>query len=150
MNRSLPPSSGVMNPYPFASLNHFTVPVAIKTPPLPFHERARKAHCLTELALFLIHASRFFDRLLAGFPRCGGRLLGLPLQRPLLLDPALALPLRHRRLSLAPHMPPRSGLRAYRARAGWRYAAACSSSSITSFFIPIIACMTRCDFSGSG
>ena len=27
--RSLPPSSGVMNPYPFASLNHFTVPVAI-------------------------------------------------------------------------------------------------------------------------
>src|SRR3954462_8454222 len=144
MNRSLPPSSGVMNPYPFASLNHFTVPVAIKTPPLPFHERARKAHCLTELALFLIHASRFFDRLLAGFPRCGGRLLGLPLQRPLLLAPALALQrrprpllparalgphLRHRRLWLAPHMLPRSGLRAYRARAGWRYAAACSSSS---------------------
>src|SRR3954463_3244973 len=29
MNRSFPPSSGVMNPYPFASLNHFTVPVAI-------------------------------------------------------------------------------------------------------------------------
>src|SRR5438045_3214822 len=33
-NTSLPPSSGVMKPYPFASLNHFTVPVAIlKTPP---------------------------------------------------------------------------------------------------------------------
>src|SRR6266487_5093385 len=30
MNRSLSPSSGVMNPKPFASLNHFTVPVAIK------------------------------------------------------------------------------------------------------------------------
>src|SRR6476659_293661 len=102
MNRSLPPSSGVMNPYPFASLNHFTVPVAIKTPPLPFHERARKAHCLTELALFLVHASRFFDRLLAGSPRSGGRLLRLPLQRALLLDPAFALQLRHRRLSLAP------------------------------------------------
>jgi hypothetical protein len=27
--RSLPPSSGVMNPYPLASSNHFTVPVAI-------------------------------------------------------------------------------------------------------------------------
>src|SRR5215212_7853410 len=27
--RSLPPSSGVMNPKPFASLNHLTVPVAI-------------------------------------------------------------------------------------------------------------------------
>src|SRR5439155_22770283 len=33
-NRSLPPSSGVMNPYPLSALNHFTVPVAIrKTPP---------------------------------------------------------------------------------------------------------------------
>jgi hypothetical protein len=32
-----------MNPYPFESLNHFTVPVAIKTPPLPSHERERKA-----------------------------------------------------------------------------------------------------------
>jgi len=28
-NRSLPPSSGVIKPYPFESLNHFTVPVAI-------------------------------------------------------------------------------------------------------------------------
>src|SRR5512147_1138520 len=28
-NKSSLPSSGVMNPYPFASLNHFTVPVAI-------------------------------------------------------------------------------------------------------------------------
>src|SRR5262245_16598165 len=27
--RSLPPSSGVMNPKPFESLNHFTVPVAM-------------------------------------------------------------------------------------------------------------------------
>src|ERR671930_536587 len=27
--RSLPPSSGVMKPKPFSSLNHFTVPVAI-------------------------------------------------------------------------------------------------------------------------
>src|SRR5436309_2407952 len=30
MKRSLPPSSGVMNPYPFESLNHFTIPVAIE------------------------------------------------------------------------------------------------------------------------
>src|SRR5436190_22565437 len=28
-NRSSPPPSGVINPKPFASLNHFTVPVAI-------------------------------------------------------------------------------------------------------------------------
>jgi len=26
---SLPPASGVMNPKPFASLNHFTVPLGI-------------------------------------------------------------------------------------------------------------------------
>src|SRR5438105_15038847 len=30
--RSLPPSSGVMNPKPFASLNHFTLPVAMSIP----------------------------------------------------------------------------------------------------------------------
>src|SRR6185295_6597498 len=30
--RSSLPSSGVMNPYPFASLNHFTVPVAMCSP----------------------------------------------------------------------------------------------------------------------
>jgi hypothetical protein len=31
-----PPSSGVMNPYPLASLNHFTVPEAMKKHlPLP-------------------------------------------------------------------------------------------------------------------
>src|SRR5258706_15857133 len=28
-NKSSPPSSGVMNPKPFASLNHLTIPVAI-------------------------------------------------------------------------------------------------------------------------
>src|SRR5437764_11765653 len=33
-----------MNPYPFESLNHFTVPVAIQTPPPPRKERAGKAH----------------------------------------------------------------------------------------------------------
>src|SRR5260221_14225934 len=32
-NRSSPPPSGVMNPKPFASLNHFTVPVAIMLRP---------------------------------------------------------------------------------------------------------------------
>src|SRR5579875_1132425 len=31
-NRSRPPSSGVMNPKPLSSLNHFTVPVAISHP----------------------------------------------------------------------------------------------------------------------
>src|ERR1700761_7292182 len=33
-NRSSPPSSGVMNPKPFASLNHLTVPVDIPTSPV--------------------------------------------------------------------------------------------------------------------
>src|SRR5437879_5956101 len=32
-NRSSPPSSGVMKPKPFASLNHLTVPVAIQHVP---------------------------------------------------------------------------------------------------------------------
>src|ERR671936_1982524 len=36
--RSLPPSSGVMKPKPFESLNHFTVPVAML---FPFHSCAR-------------------------------------------------------------------------------------------------------------
>src|SRR5215211_7086171 len=37
--RSFEPSSGVMKPYPLLSLNHLTVPLSIKTPPLHFHER---------------------------------------------------------------------------------------------------------------
>src|SRR6185503_11148579 len=40
--RSFPPSSGVMNPYPFASLTHFTVPVAINSTSLTTHERTRR------------------------------------------------------------------------------------------------------------
>src|SRR2546422_4054058 len=60
-NRSLPPSSGVMNPKPLESLNHFTVPVGMS---FPYLEIAR----LSE-------------------PHCGhddqGR-NGLPLRRPLL------------------------------------------------------------------
>src|SRR5581483_8574000 len=31
-NASLPPSSGWMNPKPFVALNHFTVPVGMRTP----------------------------------------------------------------------------------------------------------------------
>src|SRR5438552_18656071 len=110
MNRSFPPSSGVMNPYPFESLNHLTVPDAIKTPPLPTHERAGKRTCATELALFLVQGSRFFGRLLTGPARRGRRLLLLALQRALLFDLPFALQLRHRCLSLAPHLPPGSGL----------------------------------------
>src|SRR5579885_2522286 len=43
-NTSLPPSAGVMNPYPFASLNHFTVPVAIQNTSSTTKERAGEAH----------------------------------------------------------------------------------------------------------
>ena len=35
-NRSLPPSSGVINPYPFVALNHFTVPLLTSATPGPF------------------------------------------------------------------------------------------------------------------
>src|SRR5919206_4709311 len=47
-NASFPPSSGVMNPKPFSSLNHFTTPVAIPTPPhFIFDARGGAAgHCL--------------------------------------------------------------------------------------------------------
>src|SRR5690348_3923375 len=41
--RSLPPSSGVMKPYPFSALNHLTVPVAMfPSPPCQLRERARR------------------------------------------------------------------------------------------------------------
>src|SRR5438093_13553075 len=110
MNRSFPPSSGVMNPYPFESLNHLTVPVAIKNTSLAkFTNGQGKRASATELALFLVQGSRFFDRLLSGPARRGGRLLFLALQRALLFDPPFALQLRHRCLSLAPHLPPGVG-----------------------------------------
>src|SRR5579884_359451 len=41
-NRSRPPSSGVMNPNPLSSLNHFTVPVAMC---LPFGLLVLKSGC---------------------------------------------------------------------------------------------------------
>src|SRR6185436_9408267 len=40
-NRSSPPPSGVMNPKPFASLNHFTVPVAISN--FPHEQQSNRA-----------------------------------------------------------------------------------------------------------
>src|ERR1700734_2148271 len=40
-NRSSPPSSGVMKPKPFASLNHLTVPVAIIFPVLSLPDERR-------------------------------------------------------------------------------------------------------------
>src|SRR5918999_1774820 len=40
-----------MKPYPLLSLNHLTVPVAMKTPPLPLHERETKAPKRTSAAL---------------------------------------------------------------------------------------------------
>src|SRR5215210_422761 len=42
-NRSLPPSSGVMNPNPLSELNHLTVPVANLFTSSAHHERARRA-----------------------------------------------------------------------------------------------------------
>src|SRR5687767_6016220 len=47
-NRSLDPSSGVMNPYPLSLENHFTVPVAIETPPSHTHEPGKEGLSQTE------------------------------------------------------------------------------------------------------
>src|SRR4051794_13891952 len=44
-NASLLPSSGVMNPKPFSSLNHFTTPVAIFDS-APHRSSMREGHCL--------------------------------------------------------------------------------------------------------
>src|SRR5215217_6668623 len=48
-NASLPPSSGVMNPKPFSSLNHFTTPVANPDTSSTMNPDARggaSGHCL--------------------------------------------------------------------------------------------------------
>src|SRR5260221_6516253 len=44
-NRSSPPPSGVMKPKPFASLNHFTVPVAISEFPQEQKNRDEPGQC---------------------------------------------------------------------------------------------------------
>src|SRR6185503_17734392 len=46
--RSSPPPSGVMNPKPFASLNHFTVPVAISNFP---HEQQSNRACPANVSI---------------------------------------------------------------------------------------------------
>src|SRR5438045_1164947 len=53
---SLPPSSGVMKPYPFASLNHLTVPVAISVhlPPEALERTGRRRSANPVLALVLV------------------------------------------------------------------------------------------------
>src|SRR5215208_4046017 len=51
-----------MKPYPFESLNHFTVPVAIeKTPPSTTQERAEEAHAHPVLARLTTHRSKHSD-----------------------------------------------------------------------------------------
>src|SRR6266852_3851928 len=56
---SLLPSAGVMNPKPFESLNHFTVPVAIEiTPPSAFKNGQRRREAQPILARFAYHRSR--------------------------------------------------------------------------------------------
>jgi hypothetical protein len=47
-NTSSPPSSGVMNPNPFASLNHFTVPVAILLDPCIFNRAGNPTTIATQ------------------------------------------------------------------------------------------------------
>src|SRR5436190_21478838 len=57
-NRSSPPPSGVMNPNPLASLNHFTVPVAISVIP---HEQNRNRECVPANVLISRKERRWND-----------------------------------------------------------------------------------------
>ena len=50
------PPSGVMNPYPFASLNHFTVPCAMENTSLT-HSRTRKEGAVAQTGLALCHST---------------------------------------------------------------------------------------------
>src|SRR5918911_2511832 len=56
-NTSLPPSAGAMKPYPFESLNHFTVPVAIQNTSSTTRERAGEAHTAQPVLAQLTNAS---------------------------------------------------------------------------------------------
>src|SRR5713226_10515023 len=51
-NRSFVPPSGVMKPYPFSLLNHFTVPVAMLLPPFTanYHRPKRLLRCLRRVS----------------------------------------------------------------------------------------------------
>src|SRR3954452_6600624 len=77
-NRSFPPSSGAMNPYPLSGLNHLTVPVAIdETPPSAAQERAGEAFrhpVLAQTARRLAADARAAARQgLSPFPSSGAR-----------------------------------------------------------------------------
>ena len=63
-NRSSPPSSGVMNPKPFASLNHLTVPVAIPTSPVTQSHEPSKSPTTAECSRpsSQAHQRHFFYR----------------------------------------------------------------------------------------
>src|SRR5581483_11932000 len=78
-NRSFPPSSGVMNPYPLSSLNHFTVPVAMdENTSSATQERAEEAHrAHPVLAQMIGQPSRRSSNLVAG-PLVAAQLVGLP------------------------------------------------------------------------
>src|SRR3954451_19696245 len=52
-NRSLPPSSGVMNPKPLSLLNHLTVPVAMDPPRMFGAARRRRLRALRLRAALL-------------------------------------------------------------------------------------------------
>ena len=51
---SLPPASGVINPYPFASLNHLTIPVAMKNTSPARRERAAEAQKRNQYSLVVV------------------------------------------------------------------------------------------------
>src|SRR5712691_324646 len=51
-----------MKPYPFASLNHLTVPVAIKTPPQPSKERAGRRGTRNRYSLVYVPRLAAFRR----------------------------------------------------------------------------------------
>ena len=92
-NRSSPPSSGVMNPYPFASLNHLTVPVAIVLLPSRMNEgcwclgskyhlrQAQRRTARTNRNSSHLGAKRcFFKRRIRAVVKPDGRQIGFPLK----------------------------------------------------------------------
>src|SRR4029453_702805 len=78
--RSFDPSSGVIKPYPFESLNHLTVPLAMKTPPLRNHERVGKAPWRKPDSLLVSDHGSSEDSASSAQPRDLGRNLCSPAQ----------------------------------------------------------------------
>src|SRR5688500_6146630 len=84
--RSFSPPSGAMKPKPFESLNHFTVPVAIKNTSLTTHERVKEGDGPPKRALVVTHTVAAFSgtasRRLSRHPSGCESFIEVPSDRP--------------------------------------------------------------------